>query len=162
MEQHQAEIYAEAEMLWRRALSGNTEETLLIIEHMDPARMHVLASDLHARLCVQAGRLAEARAIWRRIVQVHPDYIPAVSALAKLDSPWLIWAVTRKFSLWFGICILMIFGLAGAGVLLFGSSNPFIFLIALTVIVAVLGAYLAGLFFYWAFALIMLYGTNGR
>ncbi|MGB2865387.1 MAG: hypothetical protein WBC05_18805 [Sedimentisphaerales bacterium] len=150
MHQQQIDIQSISYHLWRQALSGDPDGTLLALEQMDCEELPVLAADLLARLYVRAGRLAEAKTLWQRILQADPNYAPAAKALNKLDSPWLIRAVTRRYSLWFAVGGLLLFALYGLGMLFFGDKDASFALVGTATILTVLGVYLAGLFG-WAF-----------
>ena len=150
MHQQSTDIHTMSYCLWRQALSGDPDGALLALEQMDCEELSVLAADLLARLYVRAGRLAEARTLWQRILQVDPNYTPAAKALNKLDSPWLIRAVAKRYSLWFGVGGLLLFALYGLGTLLFGDKDASFALMGVATILTVLGIYLAGLFG-WAF-----------
>ena len=150
MHQQPADIHTMSYRLWRQALSGDPDGALLALEQMDGEELCVLAADLLARLYVRAGRLTEARVIWESILQADPNYVPAVKALNKLDSPWLMKAVAKRYSLWFGVGVLVLFALYGLGTLLFGNRDASSVLMAAATILAVLGICLAGLFG-WAY-----------
>lgn len=135
---------------WRQALSGDPDGALLALEQMDWEELSVLSADLLARLYVRVGRLTEARMVWERILQADPNYAPAVKALNKLDSHWLMRAVAKRYSLWFGVCGLLLFAFYGLGTLLFGDKDASFALMGAATILAVLGIYLAGLFG-WAY-----------
>ena len=144
------DIHAMSHCLWRQALSGDPDGALLALEQMDGEELPVLAADLLARLYVRVGRLAEARMVWESILEADPSYSPAVKALNKLDSPWLIRAVAKKYSFWFGLGGLFLFALYGLGMLLFGDEDASFALMGVAIILTVLGIYLAGLFA-WAY-----------
>ena len=135
--------------LWRMALSGDPDGALLVLEHMDRAELTVLSADLLARLYVRAGRLAEARMLWQRILQADPNYAPAVAAMNKLNTPWFMRAVAKKYSSCFVWVGLLLFAMYGLGTLLYGEDTSFA-LMGVATILAVLGVYLAGLFG-WAY-----------
>jgi hypothetical protein len=136
--------------LWRQALSGDPDGALRALEQMDGDELTVLSADLLARLYVRTARFAEARMLWQRIVQADPSYAPAVRALNKLDSPWLIRAVAKQYSWWFGGGVLLLFALYGLGMSLLGDKEVPFALMGIATILAVLGSYLAGLFG-WAY-----------
>lgn len=149
MNQQPIDIHTISYSLWRQALSGDPDGAMLALEQMDSAEFTVLSADLLARLYVRAGRLAEAGMLWRRILQADPNYAPAVEALNKLNSPWLMRAVAKKYSSWFGWVGLLLFALYGLGTLLYSKDTSFA-LMGVATILAVLGVYLAGLFG-WAY-----------
>ncbi|MDB4372152.1 hypothetical protein N9Z53_00105 [Mariniblastus sp.] len=136
--------------LWRQALSGDPDGARGALEQIKGQELPVLAADLQARLHVRAGRLAEARIIWQAIYKADPNYVPAIKALNKLNSPWLIRAVVKKYSCWFGIGCLFVFGLYGLGTFFVGDKNPYFALIGAATILLVLALYLAGLLA-WAY-----------
>ena len=145
MHQKPIDIHEKSCRLWRQALSGDPDGALLVLEQTDQAELTVLSADLLARLYVRAGRLVEARMLWQGILRADPTYPPAVKALDKLDSPWLMRAVAKKYSLWFGGVVLMLFALYGLGTLLYSKDASFA-LMGVAMILAVLGVYMAGLF----------------
>ena len=147
--QQSIDVHTMAYRLWRQALSGDPTGAMMVLEQMDSTELSVLSADLLARLYVQAGRLAEAGMLWQRILQVDPNYAPAVEALNSLNSPWFIRAVAKKYSSWFGWVGLVLFALYGLGTLLYGKDPSFA-LMGVATILAVLGVYLAGLFV-WAY-----------
>ena len=146
--------------LWRQALSGDPEGALLALEEMDWEQLTVLSADLLARLYVREHRLADARAVWQRILQVDPQYAPGVTALRKLDSPWLVRAVVRKYSLLFGVGILLLFALYGLGVWFLGDEDVPSVVMGMATVLAVLGIYLAGLFGWAYMAMDSLFGSG--
>lgn len=146
MHQPSTEIRTMSYRLWRQALSDDPDGALLALEQMDREELFVLAADLLARLYVRAGRFTEARMFWERILQADPNYAPAVKALNKLDSPWLMRAVAQRYSLWFGVGVLFLFALYGLGTLLSGDRDASFALMGVATILTVLGIYLAGLF----------------
>lgn len=150
MHQQSTDIHSMSYCLWRQALSGDPDGALLALEQMGLEELSVLAGDLLARLYVRAGRLTEARMIWEMILQADPNYAPAVIALDKLNSPWLIRAVAKRYSIWFGWGGLLLFALYGLGTLLFGDKDASFALMGVATILTVLGIYLAGLFG-WAY-----------
>lgn len=146
MHEQPIDIHTMSFSLWRQALSGDSEGALRALERMDLTELTVWSADLLARLYVRAGRLAEARALWQRILQADPNYSPAVKALHRLDSPWLLRAVARKYSLLFGLGVLLLFALYGLGMCLLGDKGVSFALMGMATVLAVLGIYLAGLF----------------
>ena len=149
MHQQPMDVHEQSYRLWRQALSGDPDGAMLALEQMDRAELIVLSADLLARLYVRAGRLVEARTLWQGVLQADPGYAPAVNALNKLDSPWLMRAVAKRYSLWFGGVVLMLFALYGLGALLYSNDASFA-LMGVAIILAVLGVYMAGLFG-WAY-----------
>jgi len=150
-----------AHELWRQALSGDTEGAMLALERMDCGDLTVLSADLLARLYVRVGRFAEARELWQRILQADPDYRPAVNALRKLNSFWLVRAIARKYSLrfaWGGLVLLALYGVA---MLVVGAENASFAQFGAALVVAVLGAYLAGLFGWVYLTAESLFGYGG-
>jgi tetratricopeptide (TPR) repeat protein len=144
------DTHAMSYRLWRQALSGDPEGALLELERIPWEDMSVLAADLLARLYVRAARLAEAKMLWEAILRTDPSYTPAVRALNKLKSPWLVRAVAKKYSAWFGRGALLLFALYGLGVVFFGGKDSSFVLTGIATILAVLGIYMAG-FFAWAY-----------
>ena len=145
MHQQPIDIHEESYRLWRQALSGDQDGAMLALEQTDRAELTVLSADLLARLYVRVGRLVEAKAIWQKVLHADPSYAPAVRALSKLDSLWLMRAVAKKYSLWFGGMVLLLFAFYGLGKLLYSDDASFS-LIGVAIILAVLGVYMAGLF----------------
>ena len=145
MSEQQIDIHTMSYRLWRQALSGDPVGAMMVLDQMDPAELTVLSADLLARLYVRAGRLAEARALWQRVLQADPNYAPAVEALNRLDSPWLMRAVVKRYSSWFAWVGLLLFALYGIGTLLYSKDASFA-LMGVATILAVLGVYMAGLF----------------
>lgn len=132
--------------LWRQALSGDPDGALLNLEQMEVEALNVLSADLLARLYVRSGRLVKARTVWQRILQADPNYAPAVKALSKLNSPWLVRAVAKKCSLCFGVGVLLLFALYGLCEFLLGDADfPYPWM-GMSTVLAALGIYLAGLF----------------
>lgn len=131
--------------LWRQALAGDTEGALWAIERMESAGMPILTADLLARLYVRKGRFGEAKTIWQRILQADPGYLPAVRALARMNSPWVLTRGLRRFASMLGIVMLVILALYGVGMLIFGFSNPAYAVIGAGVILSVLAVFLFGL-----------------
>ena len=150
MHEQPVDIHTISCRLWRQALSGDSDGALLALEQMEWTELTVLAADLLARLYVRAGRLAEARMVWQSVLQADPNYAPAVAALSKLDSPWLMRAVAKKYSVWFGVWVLFVFALYGLGTLLFSDKDASFAVMGVATILTVLGIYLAGLFG-WAY-----------
>ncbi len=136
--------------LWRQALSGDSDGALLTLEQLAEDELPVLSADLLARLYVRAGRVSEARTLWQRIIQADPTYTPAVVALRKLNSPWLIRAIAKRYSMWFGVLMLILFAVYGVGAMFVGNKDPFLWLLGLAVVLAMMGIFLAGLFG-WAY-----------
>lgn len=150
MHQQSTDMHTLSLFLWRQALSGDPDGARRTLEQIKGQELPVLAADLQARLYVRAGRLDEARIIWQGIYRDDPNYVPAIKALNKLDSPWLIRAVIKKYSCWFGIGCLIVFGLYGLGTFFVGDKDPSFALIGAATILTVLALYLAGLFG-WAY-----------
>lgn len=152
MYQQTTDIHAMSYHLWRRALAGDSDGVLLALEKMRWEELPLLTADLLARLYVRRGRLTEARIIWERILQIDPHYAPAVEAVNKLDSPWLIGALAKKYSLGFGVGGLLLFASYGIGTLFLGDKDPSFALTGVAIILTVLALYLAGLagLFGWA------------
>lgn len=150
MDQSGVDINSLTFSLWRQALSGDTDGAMRRLEQLDLGGIPVLAADLLARLYVRAGLIAQAREIWKMILSVDPDYSPAVLAMQKLDSPWLIRAVAKKYSLRFVIFLALVFGVYGLVTIFFSSPIEYAFIFGATVILMVLAIYLAGLFT-WAY-----------
>jgi hypothetical protein len=157
MVQQTTDIHTMSYHLWRRALAGDSDGVLLALENTRWEELPLLTADLLARLYVRKGRLTEARIIWERILQVDPHYPPAVEAVNKLDSGWLIGALAKKYSLWFGVGGLLLFALYGLGMLLVGNNDPSFALTGVAVILTVLALYLAGLagLFGWACTMVL-------
>jgi hypothetical protein len=160
MHQQPIDVHVMSHRLWRQALSGDPDGALLALEQMDLTELTVLSADLLARLYVRAGRLAEARTLWHRILQADPAYSPAVKALNKLDSAWLAWTVAKKYSLWFGAAVVAFFALYGLGVCFAGGGDVPIALMGITMFIAMLGVYLAGLFGWACVIAASLFGSD--
>lgn len=150
MNQTQVDIHSLTFSLWRQALSGDTDGARYRLEQMDLNGISVLAADLLARLYVQAGLVAQAREIWGMILRIDPNYPPAVQAMQKLNSPWLIRAVAKKYSRWFAIFLALFFGIYGIVTMFFNGPIEYAFIFGTTIILTVLAIYLVGLFT-WAY-----------
>lgn len=150
MTQQATDPNALASHLWQLAMSGDQEAAMLYLERMDGGELTVLSADLLARLYVRTGRFSEAYVLWQRILMADPSYLPARKALGKLDSYWLPAAVAKKFSQWFGIGVLVLFALYGAGMMVFGHQDPAHSLLGMATVLSVAGVFLAGLFA-WAY-----------
>ena len=150
MNQTQEDINSLTFSLWRQALSGDTDGAMRRLEQMNLNRHSILAADLLARLYVRAGLVAQAREIWRVILRVDPNYSPAVLAMQKLDSPWLIRAIAKKYSLMFLRFFALVFGICGLVTILIRSPIEYTFIFGTTIILMVLAIYLVGLFI-WAY-----------
>lgn len=155
------DMYTTSYSLWRQALSGDPEGALRTLEQMQGEEMPLLTADLLARLYVRAGRLGEARKIWEMILQMDPGYAPAVQAMKKLNSSWLIRAVAWRYSLWFGLGGLLLFALYGLGTLFLGRDDPSFAVMGMAVIVAMLGIYLAGLIAWMYLTAVSVFGLGG-
>jgi hypothetical protein len=154
------DLYTMSCDLWRQALSGDPDGALRVLEHRRGDPLPVLAADLLARLYVRAGRLPEAQTVWEEILQADPGYAPAVIAMNKLNSPWLIRAVAVQYSLWFGAGGLLLFALYGVGTLFLGHKDPSFAVMGAATILAVLGLYLAGLFGWTCLTAVSLFGLD--
>lgn len=150
MNQQPVDIHTISYRLWQQALAGDPDGALLELEQMDWADLSVLSADLLARLYVRTDRLDEARALWQGILRVDPNYPPAVNALNTLNSPWLVRAVAKRYSVCFGVCVLILFALYGLGMCILGGNGVPFALMGMAAVLAVLGIYLAGLFG-WAY-----------
>lgn len=145
-----ANINTMSHRLWRQALSGDPEGALLVLEQMDHGELTIQTRDLLARLYIRAGRVVEAKMLWERILQADPHYAPAVMAMNKLNSPWLVRAVAKSYSRRFGVGVLLLLALYGLGMLIFGDQEASYAPMGMAIILAILGIYLAGLFV-WAY-----------
>ena len=161
MDQQLTDTHATSCRLWRQALSGDSEGVLIALEKVGSEPIPVLEADLLARLYVRAGRLVEARMLWKHILDADRNYAPAVRALAKLDSPWLVWAVMKKYSSWFGVGGLLFFAFYGIRALFFYDGDASFALMGVATTLAVLGAYLVGLFAWFFLTVESMFGFGG-
>jgi flagellar motor protein MotB len=76
--------------------------------------------DLLARIAVQRGQFARARGLWRAALEKDGTNETLRSALARLDQPWLAFAIARRL----GILTALAIGLALAAVGLLALSRP--------------------------------------
>ncbi len=161
MNQQAEDMHARSHRLWRQALCGDSDGALKELDRMALADLSLQSADLLARLYVRANRLKEARRLWQTILRTDPNYVPSVQALKKLNTPWLVRAVAKKYSLCFGMCVLIGFSLYGLGTLVFGAKGVAFSVMGMAAILAVLGIYLAGLFG-WACATMEWLGGAGQ
>ncbi|MEI8120432.1 MAG: tetratricopeptide repeat protein [bacterium] len=54
------------------------------------------ALDLMARISVSKGQMSEARRLWQEVLEIDRSNVSAKSALARLDSPWLVPAILAR------------------------------------------------------------------
>lgn len=131
--------------LWRLAMAGDIAGATNGLEKMDRDELPVLAVDLLARLYVRKGRLVEAGELWEQILRIDPAYAPALLALDKLRSPWMLQAIAKAYTKLFVKLVIGIFAVYGATALFVSDDLPAWGLVCASISLAILATYLAEL-----------------
>lgn len=98
VEGERASFGGDIDFLAAMSLAANGDideaETLLTRTGMDSCSID--ATDLLARIAVQKGEWGRARQLWEAVLEKDPNRTSAQRALARMRSPWIVYAVFRR------------------------------------------------------------------
>ena len=106
------------------AATGNLDEAEALLCRGGSVSGSSSALDILARIAVQKGQFVQARRLWLMVLEKDPTYEWAKAALARLDSPWLFFALTKRIAYLAGVSILLCLAAIGFMILLLSNYLP--------------------------------------
>jgi outer membrane protein OmpA-like peptidoglycan-associated protein len=105
----------------RLVANGELEEAEILLCRTANPPSSCAALDLLARISVQKGQFDKARRLWLAVLEKDSAHAAAKSALARLDSPWLAWAIIKRLGVLAAYAIVLLLAAMGVMALFCGQ-----------------------------------------